>query len=229
MWQMLQNELAHSIYNVSGGVGALLPKLIVALLFVVVGWIFGVAVGRVIAQIVDALRVDTWLAKMGVDKFVERAGYHLNAGAFLGWLAKLFFIIVFLIVAFNVLGLSEVNGFLIQVLTYIPNVVVAMLVLFIASVAADILSGLVAGATQAVGSHVAHLLGGITRWSIWIFALMFAFSQLGIAPQFMNILFTGIVAMLALAGGLAFGLGGKEAAGDFIREVRTEIKTGRKQ
>src|SRR3989338_2143004 len=228
MWQMLQNELAQSIYGVAGGVGAVLPKIIVALIFVFLGWIFGMAVGRVIAQIIDALRIDTWLAKAGVDKFVERAGYRLNAGAFLGWLAKLFFIIVFLIVAFNVLGLSEVNGFLIQVLTYIPNVAVAMLVLFIASVAADIVGGVVSGASQAVGSHVAHLLGSITRWAIWIFALMFAFSQLGIAPQFMNILFTGIVAMLALAGGLAFGLGGKEAAGEFIREVRTEIKRGKK-
>ena len=225
---MLQNELAQSIYGVAGGVGAVLPKIVVALIFVFLGWIFGMAVGRVIAQIIDALRIDTWLAKAGVDKFVERAGYRLNAGAFLGWLAKLFFIIVFLIVAFNVLGLSEVNGFLIQVLTYIPNVAVAMLVLFIASVAADIVGGVVSGASQAVGSHVAHLLGSITRWAIWIFALMFAFSQLGIAPQFMNILFTGIVAMLALAGGLAFGLGGKDAAADFIREVRNEIKTGKK-
>ena len=225
---MLQNELAQSIYGVAGGVGAVLPKIVVALIFVFLGWIFGMAVGRVIAQIIDALRIDTWLAKAGVDKFVERAGYRLNAGAFLGWLAKLFFITVFLIVAFNVLGLSEVNGFLIQVLTYIPNVAVAMLVLFIASVAADIVGGVVSGASQAVGSHVAHLLGSITRWAIWIFALMFAFSQLGIAPQFMNILFTGIVAMLALAGGLAFGLGGKDAAADFIREVRNEIKTGKK-
>jgi len=92
----------------------------------------------------------------------------------------------------------------------------------------DFVDGVVSVTSQAVGSHVAHLLGSITRWAIWIFALMFAFSQLGIAPQFMNILFTGIVAMLALAGGLAFGLGGKEAAGEFIREVRTEIKTGKK-
>jgi hypothetical protein len=139
----------------------------------------------------------------------------------------LFFIIVFLVVALNVLGLSEVNVFLLQVLAYIPNVVVAMFILFIASMAADILGSLISGASLAVGSHVAHLLGSITRWAIWIFALMFAFSQLGIAPQFMNILFTGIVAMLALAGGLAFGLGGKDAAAEFIKEVRSEIKNGK--
>lgn len=228
MLQSLQNELARSIVDVTGGVGMVLPKIIVALLFVLLGWVFGVAVGRVLAQIVDALRIDMWLGKAGVDKFVERAGYRLNAGAFIGWLAKLFFIIVFLMVALNVLGLSEVNLFLNQVVTYIPSVVIAMFVLFIASVAADILGGIVSGASQAVGSRVAHLLGGITRWAIWIFAFMVAFAELGIAPQFMNILFTGIVAMLALGGGLAFGLGGKEAAADFIREVRAEIREGRK-
>src|SRR3989344_6609040 len=95
MWQMLQNELAQSIYGVAGGVGAVLPKIVVALLFVFLGWIFGMAVGRVVAQIIDALRIDTWLAKAGVDKFVERAGYRLNAGAFLGRLSQPFFFIFF--------------------------------------------------------------------------------------------------------------------------------------
>lgn len=228
MLQLLQDGLAKSILDVTGGVGAVLPNIIVALIFVILGWVFGVAVGRVLSQIIDALRVDVWLAKAGVDKFVERSGYRLNTGAFIGWLAKLFFVVVFLIVALNVLGLSQVNAFLLSVLAYIPNVVVAMFVLFIASVAADIIGSTVSGTTLVAGSRVAHLLGGITRWAIWIFALMFAFSQLGIADQFMSILFTGIVAMLALAGGLAFGLGGKDAAAEFIREVRSEIKEGKK-
>jgi hypothetical protein len=87
MLQLLQNDLAQSILDVTGGVGAVLPNMIAALIFVVLGWIFGVAVGRVIAQIIDALRVDVWLAKAGVDKVLERAGYRLNAGAFLGGLA----------------------------------------------------------------------------------------------------------------------------------------------
>src|SRR3989344_1226565 len=227
MLQLLQNEFAQSIISVTGGISNVLPNFIAALLLVVLGWIFGVAVGRVITQIVDALRIDTWLAKAGVDKVVERSGYRLNAGAFLGWLAKLFFIIVFLIVALNLLGLFAVNIFLLNVLAYIPNVIVAVLVLFIASVAADIVGGVVAGASLATGSRVAHFLGSVTRWAIWIFALMVAFSQLGIAAQFMNILFTGIVAMLALAGGLAFGLGGRDAAADFINEVRPELKEGK--
>ena len=228
MLQLLQNDLGQSLFSVTGGITNIFPKIFIAVIFVMLGAGFGMAVSRVISQIINALKVDVWLEKAGVAGFVERAGYKLNSGAFFGWLANLFFIIVFLIVALNVLGLSEVNSFLVQVLMYIPNVVIAAIVLFIASMAADILGGMVSGTSQAMGSRVAHFLGSITRWAIWIFALMFAVSQLGIAAQFMNILFTGIVAMLALAGGLAFGLGGKEAAGEFIREVRAEMKTGKK-
>ena len=227
MLQSLQTGLSQSVLNVAQGVGEIFPNILAAVIFVILGWVFGMAVGRVFAQIIDALRVDTWLSKVGVDKFVERAGYRLNSGAFIGWLAKLFFIIVFLVVALNTLQLSAVNEFLLQVLAYIPHVIVAALILFVAAVVADIVANTISGTTQAVGSHVAHLLGSITRWAIWIFALMFVFSELGIAPQFMSILFTGVVAMLALAGGLAFGLGGKDAAAEFIKEVRKEAREGK--
>jgi len=220
---MLRSEFVNSVQALAGGVADLVPKLIAALLFVIVGWIFGAAVGRVVEQLVAAMKADEWLAKAGVDKFLERAGYKLNAGAFVGWLAKIFFIIVFLVPALNILGLGQVNVFLTQVLIYIPQVIVAAITLFVASIAAGLLSGMVSGGTKAIGSSVSAMLGSLTRWAIWIFAIMIALSQLGIAAQYMSILFTGIVAMLALAGGLAFGLGGKDAAAECIKNVQKEI------
>ena len=111
-----------------------------------------------------------------------------------------------------------------EVLTYIPQVLIAAVILFVASVVADILGDMVHGTVSALGSRVSHLLGTVTRVSIWVFAIIMALSQLGVAPQYMFTLFTGFVAMVALAGGLAFGLGGKEAAADLIREIRTDIK-----
>ncbi len=219
---MLRSEFVNSVQALAGGVADLVPKLIAALLFVIVGWIFGAAVGRVVEQLVAAMKADEWLAKAGVDKFLERAGYKLNAGAFVGWLAKIFFIIVFLVPALNILGLGQVNVFLTQVLIYIPQVIVAAITLFVASIAAGLLSGMVSGGTKAIGSSVSAMLGSLTRWAIWIFAIMIALSQLGIAAQYMSILFTGIVAMLALAGGLAFGLGGKDAAAECIKNVQKE-------
>ena len=227
MFDMLRSEFVQSIQTLTAGVADLLPKILISLLFVIVGWIFGAAVGRVAQQLVDTMKADEWLTKAGVDKFLLRAGYKMNAGAFIGWLAKIFFILVFLIPAFNILGLSQVNTFLNEVLVYIPQVIVAAVILFVASIAADLLSGMVSGATKAMGSNMANMLGGVTRWAIWIFAIMVSLSQLGIAAQYMSILFTGIIAMLALAGGLAFGLGGKEAASEVIKDIRSEIKHGR--
>lgn len=225
---MLQTELVQSVLGVVGSIASVFPKLLAALVFIIIGWVFGSAVGRVLAELVRAAKVDELLAKAGVDKFLTRAGYKLNSGLFIGWIAKLFFVIIFLIAAFDILGLSQVNVFLVQVLDYIPQVVVAAMILLVASVVAEILSGMVGGATKAVGSHVAHLLGSVTRWAIWFFAVIIALSHLGIAPQYMFTLFTGMIAMLALAGGLAFGLGGKEVASELIRDIRGEIRDGKR-
>lgn len=227
MLEMLQTNLVSSLRDVAGGVAETAPKLLAAIVFIILGWIFGVAVGRVVHQLVTAIKADEWLTKAGVDKFLAKAGYKLNAPAFFAWLAKLFFIIVFLIAAFDILGLTQVNVYLSQVLTYIPQVIVAAIILFVASIASDLLSGVVVGSTRAVGSHVSEMLGAMTRWAIWMFAIITALSHLGIAPQYMYTIFAGFVAMLALAGGLAFGLGGKDAAAEFIRETRKEMGSGK--
>ena len=209
---------------VTNGVILFVPKFIGALLLLALGWLFGAAVGRVVQQLVEIAKLDEYLKKSGFDRMLARAGYGLNSGLFLGWLAKLFFIVIFLIAALQVIGLSSVNDYLKYVLAYIPQVIVASLVLFIASIAADFFGSLVGGTSRAIGSSVTHLLAAVVRWAIWVFAIIFALSQLGIAREFMLTLFTGIVAMLALAGGLAFGLGGKDAAAEFIKKVQHEIK-----
>ena len=106
---------------------------------------------------------------------------------------------------------------------YLPNVLVAALILLVAGVVADAMQRIVSSSAKAAQVSSAGLLGGIARWSIWILALITALSQLGIAPQFMQILFTGLVAMLALAGGLAFGLGGRDAAAKYIERLRDDM------
>jgi hypothetical protein len=228
MINMLSAELATSFQAVAFGIASMLPSILGALIFIILGWIFGVAAGRVVAHLIGALRLDDMLAKAGVSGVVAKAGYQLNTGAFIGWLVKSFFIVIFLMAAFDVLGLTQVNEFLRTVLGYIPQVLVAAVMLLIASIAADILGGLVTGATSAAGSRASHLVGAMVRWAIWVFAVLAALSQLGIAAQYMYTLFAGIVAMLALAGGLAFGLGGKDAAADFIKTVRHEVGGGHK-
>lgn len=212
-----------SLQNLWWGFVNFVPNLIVALIIFIVGWVVGSVVGRAIEQVVTALKVDALFKSAGADEVLSRAGFKLDVGGFLGGLVKWFIIVVFLMTSLEVIGLTQVNNFLHEVvLNYLPNVIIAALVLIVATIIADAMRRIVEGAARAANVHSAGLLGAITKYAIWIFAIIIALSELGIAAQFMQILFTGLIAMLAIAGGLAFGLGGKEAAARTIEKLRSE-------
>jgi hypothetical protein len=199
------------------------PNLLVAIIIFVIGWLVGAGLGRLVAQVIASIKVDQALRSAGVEKVVERAGFKLNSGKFLGELVKWFFIIVFLVASLDVLGLTDVTAFLRGVvLTYIPQVIVAVLILLVAAVIAEAADRVVAGSARAAGLKAAGLLGTLARWAIWVFAILAALDRLGISPL-VQTLFTGVVVALALAFGLAFGLGGQQAASRYIERVRDEI------
>lgn len=216
--------LNQSFQNLFYGLVAFLPNLVVAIVIFIIGWLIGAALGRVVAQVVNSLRVDQALRAAGVERVLERAGFKLSSGAFLGMLVKWFFIIVFLVAALEVLGLTQVTLFLTAVvLGYLPRVIVAVLILLVAAVIAEAAQRIVAGSARAANLRSANLLGSIARWAIWIFALLAALDQLGVTP-FVQTLFTGMVVALALAFGLAFGLGGQQAAARYLERMQQEIK-----
>lgn len=198
------------------------PLFIGAAVVFIVGWIVAVALGKVVAEIMRVLRVDALLRQLDVERALERGGVRLNSGAFIGALVKWFLIIVFLLAAVNILGLSQVSDFLRQVLLYIPNVVVAALILLIALKVAEVVERAVKSSVEAAGMRGA-VVGVVARWAIWVFAVIAALLQLGVATVLLQTLVTGLVAMLALAFGLAFGLGGRDAAASFIDRLRREV------
>ena len=201
-----------------------LPNLIIAIIIVIIGWIVGALLGRVVSHIIKSIRVDEALSKAGVEDALRKGGVRLNAGNFVGALVKWFIIVVFLVAAFDILHLTQVNVFLYNVvLLYLPNVIVAVLVLLLAAVIGDVMQKLVTTSARTAEFRSAHLLGTVSRWTIWIFGLLVALSQLGIAATFIQTIFTGVVVALALALGLAFGLGGQDAAARFIEKTRQEI------
>jgi hypothetical protein len=216
--------LTQSFQSLTYGLVLFIPNLIVAVIIFIIGWLVGVGLGRLVAQIIKAIRVDEALRASGVERIVQRAGFKLDSGAFLGFLVKWFFIIVFLLAALDVLGLTDVTLFLrTVVLTYLPHVIVAVLILLVAAVIAEAAQKVVAGSALAANLSSANLLGSIARAAIWVFAILAALDQLGVTP-FIQTLFTGLVVALSLAFGLAFGLGGQHAAADYIKKLQQEIK-----
>jgi len=200
------------------------PNILVAIIILVFGWLVGAALGSIISQIFGTLKVDAALKKTGLNDVVERAGFTLNTGAFLGGLVKWFFIIVFLMAALEVLGLTQVSVFLqTVVLAYLPQVIVAALMVLVGAMLAHVAQDIVTGSAKAAGVRSAALAGHVAKWAIWVFTILAVLSQLQVATPFVQTLFTGIVIAVSLAVGLAFGLGGQDAAARAIEKLRAEV------
>lgn len=216
--------LTNSFQALWTGIIMFIPSLIVALVILAIGWAIGAIISKGISKFMDMIKFDESLKKAGFEEFVKRAGLNLNSGHFLGSLVKYFIILVFLIASFDVLGLGQVTSFLQQiVLGYLPQLIVAVLILLVGVVVGDVMGRVVVASSRTARLHSANLLGAVTRWAIWIFAILVALSQVGIAGAFIQTLFTGFVVAVSLALGLAFGLGGQNAAGKTIERIQNEI------
>lgn len=217
--------IANSLANLWAGVIGFLPELVIALLIFVVGWIIAALLGRAVDQVIKAIKLDNALRSAGLEQTMSRAGFSLNSGRFLGELVKWFVIVVFLVAALEVIHLDQVTVFLRQVvLGYLPQVIVAVLIMLVAVVIAEAMRKLVVASAKAAHIRSAGFLGALTKWAIWVFALLAALLQLGIAVAFLQTLFTGIIVALALAFGLSFGLGGQQAAARYLDHVSAEMK-----
>ncbi len=209
-----------SLQGIWFGVSGFVPNVLMAIIIFIIGLILASLIEKLIEGIFKSFKVDIALKSTGIEDVIERSGHKLNSGRFVGALVKWFIVVVFLIVSFDVLGLTQVNFFLNSVvLSYLPNVIVAVLVLMVSVVIADAVQKVITASAKAAHVKSASFLGNTAKWAIWIFAIFTALTHLGIAPALFGILLQGIVAGLALAAGLAFGLGGKEVAGRLLEKL----------
>jgi len=222
-WASVFND---SLLNLWYGFMNFVPSLLGALIIFIIGWIIGSIVGKAIAQLLSAVKLDKLFESAGAEDLMSRAGLKLNASGFIGGIVKWFIVVVFLMASLQIIGLTQVNAFLSEaVLFYLPKVIIAAFVLIIATVIADAMRKLVQASAKAANISSANMLGSIARYAILIFAITIALSELGIATYFMQVLFMGLIVMLAIAGGLAFGLGGKEAAARAIEHISKDMSS----
>jgi len=200
-----------------------LPTLLAALIVFIIGWLIAIFLGKVANRIIKTIKLDLLLAKLGFKKALAKAKLKLNSGKFFDELVKWFFIIVFLMTAVDILGLTEVTLFLKTILFYIPNVIIAAIILLAAVIVANFMQRVVRASADAAGLSSSGAVGGIAKWAILVFGFVIALTQLGIATTLIQTIVIGLIAMLALAGGLAFGLGGKDWAARILDRIKQDL------
>ncbi len=194
-----------------------IPKLIGFLLIVIIGWLIAAALARVVSSVLRAVRFNDLARRAGLSGFVQQMGLQTDAAGFVATIAKWFVRLIVLVSAFDALGLPAVSQVLQQLLLWLPNLVVAMIALVIGGLAANGLSRLVRGAAAESGLGSPDLLANVVRVAVWAFAIVVAVNQIGVATTLINTLFMAVIGAVALALGLAFGLGGRETAATIVR------------
>lgn len=201
-----------------------IPNLIGALIVFIIGWIIAVAIGKLVAEILKRIKFDRIFEKGGWKTALEKAGIKADVSSFIGAIFKWVLLIAFLIAAVQILGLGQLKDFFVDVLNYLPNVIVAAFIFVVAVIIADILEKIVRAAVEGAKMGSGQIVGAIVKWSIWVFAILAILYQLGIGKVFMADLFRGIVAMIVLAVGLSFGLGGKDVASEILQDLRNKLR-----
>lgn len=206
------------------GAVAVAWNIVLALLVLIVGWLVAVSVAQIVTRIVSVLKIDHAIEKTGLKLVLERAGLRLDSAAFVGWMVKWFLILAVFLITVDILGLTAVAKYLDGILNYIPKLIVAVLILLVSVLLGDLIDRVVVASVKAAELHSAEFLGKVARWSIYVVAILAALIQLGIARELLLTFFTGLVAMFAIAGGLAFGFGGQDLARDFLAKLKRDVE-----
>lgn len=206
---------------------AAIPRIIGFAVVLIIGWIISSLLARGVQALLHAVKFNDLARRAGLADFVHKMGVKDDSSAVLAGIVKWFVRLITLVVAFDTLGLPAVSNVLQQLLLWLPNLVVALVVLVIGGLAAKALSQLVRGASAEAGFTNPDMLAAVTRVAVWGFTIVVAVNQLGIATALINTLLVGIVGALALAFGLAFGLGGRDRAAQILDRAGRNLEQAR--
>ena len=223
-FQNWTSAVVNSLQNLWAGVMGVFANLLGALVVLIVGLIVAGGLGALVERLVNLVKLDKLLSGLGLNEYFERAGLTINTGKFFGKLVYWFLVLVFLLAATDILGFYSLSSFLKDALMYVPNVIVAALIMLASVVLANVLRKVVSASVKSARLGASGFLGSLSWWAVIMFGFLASLMQLGIAVQIIQALVTGLVAMLAIAGGLAFGLGGKDYAASLINKMREHVQ-----
>jgi hypothetical protein len=210
--QSIRDSFAGLIQEIGGA----LPDIIAALVVFLVGLFIAPILGRMAARLMQWTRIDDLADKAGVTRMFRDLNMQVSIANAVGTIVRWFIILAFLLAAANILNWDEVTSFLYQILLYVPNVIVAVIILALGMIAGNFLQTFVREGIEATNTSInRNLLGNIAKWSVVAFSVFAALNQLHIAEELVQILFAGIVLALALA----FGLGGREKAAQILNSL----------
>ena len=194
-----------------------IPKILGFLIILLAGWLIASLVEKAVAAVLRTVHFNDLAERSGLADFVRKMGADTDSSGMIAVVVKWFIRLIALVVAFDALGLPAVSDVLRQLLLWLPNVVVALVVLVIGGLAARALSNIVRGAASEGGLDNPNLLAKVAHTLVWAFAIVVAVNQIGIATELVNTLFMAFVGAIALAVGLSFGLGGRDTAAEMVR------------
>lgn len=211
--------------NMWDGVINFLPLLLAAIVVFIIGWFISIGVGKLVAEILKKIKFNSIFKNTGWQQALKKADMAVDPSQFMGAIVKWILVITFLMIASDIIGWSSFTALLEKIILWIPNLIVAIIILVVAIILADILEKIVKAAVEKMGVASATFLGALTRWVIYIVAVLAILSQLNIAPVIVNSLIIGVISMLALGFGLAFGIGGREEASRVLTKFRKDVES----
>jgi len=213
-----------ALKNLWQGFIEFIPVLIGALIIFIIGWLISVWIGKLIAGILKKLRIDRIFEGPKWQQAFEEAGLKISVSEFLGGLIKWILVIVFLLIAVQILGLQGFAAFLERIVSWLPNLIIAAAIFVVAVIIADYAEKLIKAIVRKMEIGYTKFLGILVKVAIWALAIIAILIQLEVAADIVQIITMGIIALIVISLGLAFGLGGRDLAREILEDLKRKIK-----
>lgn len=214
--QILLNTLNQMFISLA----SFIPRFISGLIVLLLGIVLASIVRHAVVELLKFLKLDVFVKKYGALESKNGVLWSNLIAELLRW----FVIILFLIPVSDVWGLTRFVDVLNGLVGYLPSVFISVLILLVGTVVARLVYETLLASIHGISKQSATTIATVGKWSVIVFVILVVLNQLGIASDLIRILFTGFVAMIALAGGLAFGLGGREVAKEILEKLAKKLQ-----